>query len=197
MMLRRALVAAGMLVLLSVSGLTLALPLASAQSSPSTVVVSIPSGAGSGQSAAPGYSPDAITVVIGVNNTVMWTNNDTNGQGTSHTVVPKSQPSGGSMPSAGSGNISPGAVYSLTFTVPGTYDYHCSYHSWMSGTVIVEAASSSTSTKTTPEFPAAYLALTLFAVIAAVVVVATRLRPTLSAGSASGTTKGRSVKTAS
>lgn len=171
----------------------MALPLASASSSPSTVVVSIPSGAGSGQSAAPGFSPDAITVVIGVNNTVTWTNNDTSGKGTSHTVTPTTQPSGGSMPSTGSGNISPGAAYSLTFTVPGTYDYHCSYHSWMSGTVIVEAASTSTSTKSSPEFPASYLALTLFAVIAAVAVVAARLRPSPSARSASGTAKGPSA----
>jgi plastocyanin len=194
-MIRRRAVAASIFVLLSVSGLAMALPLASAQSSPSVVVVSIPSGAGSGQGAAPGYSPDTIKVMIGVNNTVMWTNNDTSGKGTSHTVVPTTQPSGGSMPAGGSGNISPGAVYSLTFTVPGTYTYHCSYHSWMSGTVMVEAAS--TSTKTTPEFPATYLALTLFAVIAAVVVVATRLRPTLSAGSAGATTNGRFLKAAS
>lgn len=184
---RRVSVVASILVLLFVSGLTMALPLANAQS---TVVVSIPSGTGAGASAAPGYSPDTITVVIGVNNTVVWTNNDTTGAGTSHTVVPTTQPAGGSMPSTGSGNISPGAAYSLTFTVPGTYDYHCSYHSWMSGVVIVKAAS------TVPEFPAAYLAVILFAVIAAVIVVASRLRPTLSSSSASRTTEGRLVQTA-
>jgi plastocyanin len=184
---RRVSVVASMLGLFLISGLTMALPLANAQS---TVVVSIPSGAGSSASAAPGYSPDTITVVIGVNNTVMWTNNDTSGAGTSHTVVPTTQPPAGIMPATGSGNISPGAVYTFTFTIPGTYDYHCSYHSWMSGVVIVKAAS------TVPEFPAAYLALTLFAAIAAVVVVAPRLRPMLSSGAASGTTRARFVQTA-
>jgi plastocyanin len=143
----------------------------------------MPVGAGSGPSAAPGFLPENITVVIGVNNTVTWTNNDTAGAapGTDHTVVSLSVP-----PAAtpfNSGIIAPGAVFTQTFTVPGTYEYHCSLHSWMTGSVVVLAASSA------PEFPAAYLALTLFAVIAAVIVVAPRIRPMLSLGSASGSTK--------
>jgi plastocyanin len=168
---------ASVLALVVISGLTTALPLANAQS---TAVVSIPVGSGSGPGAAPGFKPENITVVIGVNNTVIWTNNDTTGAGVSHTVVPKSQPSGGNWPSAGSGNISPGKTYSFTFTVPGTYDYFCSYHSWMAGSVVVLASSlpkTSTTTSTTPEFPAAWLAVVLFAVIAAVMVAAPRLRP--------------------
>jgi plastocyanin len=164
---------AGGLALLVMSGLITAFPLASAQS---TVVVSMPSGAGSGASAAPGYAPDNIIVVIGVNNTVEWTNNDTvAGKGTSHTVTPKTQPAAGNWPSTGSGNMLVNTTYSFTFTVPGNYTYYCTYHSWMTGTVIVEAASTSTATHTTPEFPAAYLALILFAVIAAVILVAPRL----------------------
>jgi plastocyanin len=147
-----------------------ALPLANAQS---TVMVSIPSGSGASQSAAPGYSPDTITLVIGVNNTVTWTNNDT----VHHTVTSVS--GNGSI---SSGDMAPAATYSYTFTTPGTYQYFCVYHSWMTGVVIVKAAS------TVPEFPAAYLALTLFAAIAAVIVVAPRLRPMLSPGAANGTT---------
>jgi plastocyanin len=166
-------VVAGGLAILVMSGLVTAFPLASAQS---TVVVSMPSGAGSGPSAAPGYAPDNVTVVIGINNTVEWTNNDTvAGKGTSHTVTPKTQPGAGNWPSTGSGNMLVNTTYSFTFTVPGTYTYYCTYHNWMTGTVVVEAASTSTTTHTTPEFPAAYLAVILFAVIAAVILVAPRL----------------------
>jgi plastocyanin len=149
--------------LLLLSGLAMALPAASAQS---TVVVSMPAGAGN-PSGAPGYAPDTITIVIGVNNTVVWENNDT---ATNHNVTPKTQPTGGNWPTAGSGNMDPGAVYSFTFTVPGTYDYVCTYHSWMTGTVVVKAA-----TTPSPEFPAAALAVVLFAVLAAVMVAAPRL----------------------
>jgi plastocyanin len=145
------------------TGFMIALPIASAQS---TVTVSIPNGSGS-PSGAPGYAPDVVTVVIGTNNTVMWTQDDT---GHNHTVTPKDQPAGGGW-IAGSGNMVPKSTYSFTFTVPGTYNYLCAYHAWMTGTVIVKPAT------TTPEFPASYLAVTLFAVVAAVVVAASRLRP--------------------
>jgi plastocyanin len=187
---RKVSVAVSILVLLSVSGLAFALPLANAQS---TVVVTIPVGAGAGPAAAPGYSPENVTVVIGVNNTVTWTNNDTAGAapGTVHTVVSLSVPP--TATTFNSGIMAPGAVFTQTFTVPGTYEYHCSLHAWMTGSVVVLAATP------TPEFPAAYLALILFAVIATVIVVATRLRPTVSAasiGSPGGTTKGRFVQTA-
>lgn len=168
-------VLASTLVLLFISGLVESLPLASAQSN---ATVSIPLGSGS-PNAGPSFTPDSVTVVIGVNNTVTWTNNDNAGAGTSHTVTPKNQPAGGAWPAAGSGNISPGQSYSFTFTAPGTYDYLCSYHSWMAGTVVVKAAAATTSTttKTTPEFPTAWLAVILFAVIAAVMVAAPRIRP--------------------
>jgi plastocyanin len=76
-----------------------------------------------------GFSPSTIHVVIGVNNTVMWTNND----GTPHTVTANDG-------SFDSGAITAGQSWTYTFTQPGTYQYHCSYHSWMTGTVIVEAA---------------------------------------------------------
>jgi plastocyanin len=73
-----------------------------------------------------GYSPDTISVVLGVNNTVSWTNRDSS----PHTVT---QDGGG----FDSGNLPPGASYVHTFTQSGVYHYHCAYHSWMTGTVIV------------------------------------------------------------
>jgi manganese oxidase len=75
-----------------------------------------------------GFSPNIIHVVLGVNNTVTWTNNDI----AAHTVTANDG-------SFDSGEISPGQTFSHTFTSVGTYAYHCSYHSWMSGTVIVSA----------------------------------------------------------
>jgi plastocyanin len=98
-------------------------------STPSKAVqVSIVSGAGNNESS-PGYSPSTITVVIGVNNTVSWTNNDL----IPHTVT-------ASDGSFSSGNMNPGDSFAYTFTTPGTYTYHCSYHSWMKGTVIVKSS---------------------------------------------------------
>jgi plastocyanin len=101
-----------------------------------TVAVSIPSGS-SNPSNPPGYAPDKITLVVGVNNTVTWTNGDT----AAHTVTSVAVPSGAT--SFDSGNMDPGATFTYTFTSPGTYTYHCSYHSWMTGSVTVVAGSSS------------------------------------------------------
>jgi len=80
----------------------------------------------------PGFAPDNITVVIGVNNTVTWSNDDTRAP---HTVHVSSVPAG-ALPLS-SGNMKPGDTYTYTFTVPGTYQYFCDYHSWMTGTVKV------------------------------------------------------------
>lgn len=102
--------------------------------SPATtgVQVSIPPGAVD-PSNAPGYSPDKIVVVIGVNNTVTWVNDDS----APHTVTSTSVPAG-AIP-FDSGELVASETYSYTFTVPGTYEYHCGYHPWMTGTVVVEA----------------------------------------------------------
>lgn len=34
--------------------------------------------------------------------------------------------------------INPGASYSKKFTLPGTYTYHCTFYSFMRGTIIVQ-----------------------------------------------------------
>jgi nitrite reductase (NO-forming) len=77
-------------------------------------------------SASPFYSPQNITVVIGVNNTVTWKNNDD----APHTVTAADG-------SFDSGNLGQGQSWTHTFTTPGRYEYRCTYHSWMWGTVTV------------------------------------------------------------
>ncbi|HKW05763.1 MAG TPA: plastocyanin/azurin family copper-binding protein [Nitrososphaerales archaeon] len=98
------------------------------------VHISITSGAVN-PSGAPGYSPDNVTLVIGQNNTVTWQNNDS----AHHTVTTNSAPSGASF---SSGDISAGDCFTHTFTTPGTYEYYCTYHSWMKGIIVVEGSSS-------------------------------------------------------
>ena len=94
--------------------------------------VTIISGAGSpplgysGGKTTYGFSPDVVHVVIGVNNTVMWTNDDS----AVHTVT-------STTGLFNSGYLNPGESWTYTFTEDGTYHYHCLLHSWMSGTVEV------------------------------------------------------------
>ena len=84
------------------------------------------------------FSPPKVTVVIGVNNTVQWTNDDS----TDHTVKSESVPSG-AQPFASS-VLANGQTFSVTLTVPGTYTYECTLHPlWMQGTIIVVASSGS------------------------------------------------------
>jgi plastocyanin len=77
------------------------------------------------------FSPQNVTVIIGLNNTVEWTNNDT----AAHTVTSETIP-----PGAASFNqfLSPNGTFVYTFTVTGTYYYVCTIHAWMHGTVKVE-----------------------------------------------------------
>jgi plastocyanin len=76
-----------------------------------------------------GYAPDNLTVVIGVNNTVTWTNDDSS----IHTVTANDG-------SFDSGYLNPGDSYTHTFTAPGVYEYHCQLHPWMVGYVTVLAS---------------------------------------------------------
>jgi len=82
------------------------------------------------------FHPATITVVIGVNNTVTWTNDDS----TTHTVTSDSS-------LFGSGDLAQHATYTHTFDQAGTYGYHCSIHPTMKGTVhVVSQTSTSAST---------------------------------------------------
>lgn len=94
---------------------------------PAGVTVVIPEGSAT-NTTSPGFFPTTITVIIGMNNTVTWVNNDS----APHTVTATDK-------TFDSGNMNPGATYTHTFTEPGTYTYACLYHPWMHGTVIVMA----------------------------------------------------------
>jgi len=89
------------------------------------VQVSIDQGSGTNVNL-PGYSPTDIRVVIGVNNTVRWTNNDN----MAHTVTATDG-------SFDSGNMNAGDSFVHTFNQTGTFAYICVYHHWMHGSVTV------------------------------------------------------------
>ncbi len=168
------------MIILFVGLLGLGLPVAAiaysslaAAPSPQITMVSIVNGAGM-NSGSQGFSPSTVTVVIGVNNTVTWTDNDNTmdamGYTPNHTVSALDN-------SWGSSSLSYGDKYTYTFTTPGTYQYHCQIHYWMTGTVVVIGAAGSSSTSTTstttstpaPQFPLPFV--TLLGVLAAFAVV--------------------------
>ncbi|MDV3293789.1 MAG: cupredoxin domain-containing protein [Nitrososphaerales archaeon] len=117
----------GYLVVLPNAAFTTIAPAGQLATNPGALKVSIVPGAGS-NTTSKGYSPNAVTLVIGADNTITWINNDN----APHTVTADD----GSFTS---GNIAPGASFSFTFTKAGTFGYHCVYHPWMTGTVIVKA----------------------------------------------------------
>lgn len=71
------------------------------------------------------FDPASVTVKTGT--TITWTNQDS----TKHTVTSDD----GSWTSA---ELSTGATFSFTFDKAGTYTYHCSIHTSMKGTIIVQ-----------------------------------------------------------
>ena len=96
------------------------------------LTATIPSGVGTNRSL--NYQPANITVLVGVNNTIVWTNQDS----TPHTVTSTSVPSQAS--SFDSGIMSNGDTFRVTLTVPGTYQYYCTLHpDWMKATVVVKS----------------------------------------------------------
>ncbi len=95
---------------------------------PKQVVVIIQEGAG--ENLHLGFAPSKITIVIGVNNTVVWKNED-NDWHTAHSNIPEFN----------SGLIEPGASFTHVFERAGTFPYHCDPHPWMTGLVIVESSS--------------------------------------------------------
>jgi plastocyanin len=73
------------------------------------------------------FAPGRVTVAAGTR--VTWVNRDD----IPHTVVAVTR-------SFKSRALDTGDTFSFEFSVPGTYDYFCSLHPHMTGTVVVEAA---------------------------------------------------------
>ena len=97
----------------------------SAFTPPDAVQVYIPYGGGENDDGATNFLPQVISVVIGVNNTVTWINQDL----IAHNIISNT----GAFASE---DLSSGQTYTFTFTQAGTYPYYCSYHP-MEGVVIV------------------------------------------------------------
>ena len=76
------------------------------------------------------FSPARITVKAGT--TVAWLNADD----TPHTVASSSKLFKSKV-------LDTDGSFSFTFTTPGMYEYFCSLHPYMTGTVVVEATSGS------------------------------------------------------
>jgi plastocyanin len=82
------------------------------------------------QVAIPGktFAPSVIQVLVG--DTVAWQNGDV----TNHTVTADDG-------AFDSGFLAPGTTYSISFPRTGRFDYHCTIHKYMTGTVVVVAVS--------------------------------------------------------
>ncbi|MEM2238449.1 MAG: cupredoxin domain-containing protein [Candidatus Caldarchaeum sp.] len=87
------------------------------------VIVSNP--LGSSRNTSMTFSPQYVRLVIGVNNTVTWVNEDT----VPHTVT--------SAARLFDYILQPGQTVRYTFTSPGVYEYMCTLHPWMTGKVEV------------------------------------------------------------
>lgn len=106
---------------------------------PYVVYVYIPDGAGVNSSLS--YTPRTTTIVVGINNTVTWVDQDAS-KNQVHTVTFSQVPPGvdpSQLNSLQSPGLADGFQFIRTFNSPGTYVYHCYYHSWMTGTIIVKA----------------------------------------------------------
>jgi plastocyanin len=95
-----------------------------------TTLIIIPKGIAINRSE--NYVPSNVKVVIGLNNSVTWINQDNLSQ---HTVVMSAIPSGGTQVDLILGT---NETYTVKFTVPGVYHYFCMWHpDWMKGTITV------------------------------------------------------------
>ncbi|MDF2422047.1 MAG: plastocyanin/azurin family copper-binding protein [Nitrosopumilus sp.] len=83
----------------------------------------------------PNYVPNKPTVLLSINNKVIWQNNDD----TAHTVTPDHRSEDSYSGEFGSpGVIKPGETYEFLFTEPQDVPYYCAPHPWMQGTISVE-----------------------------------------------------------
>ncbi len=82
------------------------------------------------------FAPQAITVKAGT--TVTWTNDDD---------IPHTVTSTGHFRSRA---LDTGDKFTFTFTTPGTYEYFCSLHPHMQGSIIVQAATGEADSNSKP-----------------------------------------------
>ena len=95
-----------------------------------TTLIIIPKGIANNHSE--NFVPSNVKVVIGVNNSVTWINQDNLSQ---HTVVTDVVPTGGTQVDLILGT---NETYTVKFTVPGVYHYYCMWHpDWMRGIITV------------------------------------------------------------
>ncbi len=94
------------------------------------VKVVIPEGAALPEDDQIYYDPEVLDVTVGT--TVAWDNTDN----TVHTVTSGAAPEAdGTFDSE---MMTSGGVFEFTFTEAGSYNYYCTFHPWMVGTVNVE-----------------------------------------------------------
>lgn len=109
------------------SGMTPGMPgMQSTPSSASATTSEIPAPQGGTSVSISDFKFNPATLTVPVGTTVTWTNQDEE----PHTIAAKD----GSFHSPG---MDTHATYSYTFTTPGSYDYICSIHPFMTGTVVV------------------------------------------------------------
>jgi plastocyanin len=94
-----------------------------AASTPSTVAASAPAESGAVGITDFKFDPPEIRVPVG--GSVVWTNND----GQQHTAT--------SSGNFDAGAIEPGASMTVAFPTAGTFAYICSFHPFMTGSVVV------------------------------------------------------------
>lgn len=94
------------------------------------------------ESSGKNFEPQVITIVIGINNTVRWINQDS----IPSSVMADSDAAFINATHDSSGNpteesfLLPGESFQYTFTKPGEFGYHSVPHPQLKGTVIVLAA---------------------------------------------------------
>ena len=133
---------------------------AQAQRSNQTIVM-IPKGSANPEVDITNLTPkqwyDPREILVGVNDTIIWTNNDTE----PHTVT---SGTGGGLNSFLSnskgkpdglfdtGLFSPGSITSIKFNQSGTYYYFCTIHPWMEGIVRVQGNNTNVPSYAVDEF---------------------------------------------
>jgi plastocyanin len=71
------------------------------------------------------FHPETLTVSPG--QTIAWTNMDA----VTHTTT-------ADHGAWDSGDLAPGATFTVTLTDPGAYAFHCAIHPFMTGTIVVQ-----------------------------------------------------------